>query len=279
MHDVRDIRSPERLSGEPFWVRRPVPAALRGLVTGMMGYRENGRGLRGEVETASLIAPLIISFGGPFSIALSRPPTTKDHWSSFAAGLHAGPVMMDSSGDASCVQVNFTPGGARRFFGLPMSELAARMVTLDDLGDRALLALRQRLSEEDDWDHRLALVEQFVIARLQNSAAADDATTDWAFREMRRSGGEIRISRLARTLGCSRKHLAACFAREFGLAPKSIARMVRFQNVLAQARHATPVWAGIAAASGYADQAHLAREFLEFSGMTPTQWAARQQPR
>jgi AraC-like DNA-binding protein len=274
MHDVRDIHASERPNGEPLVVRRPVPAALRGLVTDMMGYRESGRGLTGAVETASLIAPLIISFGGPFSIALSRPPKPGDNWSSFAAGLHAGPVMMDSSGDASCVQVNFTPRGARRFFGLPMSELAARMVTLDDLGDRAILALRQRLGEEENWDRRLALVEQFVIARLREAATADDAT-DWAFAEMKRSGGEIRISRLARTLGCSRKHLAACFARDFGLAPKSIARMVRFQNVLVRARCGTPAWADIAAASGYADQAHLTREFLEFSGMTPTQWVAR----
>jgi len=278
MHDARDIPAREHLSREPFVVRRPVPAALRGLVTDMMGYRENGHGLYGAVETASLIAPLIISFGGPFSIALSRPPTAGDNWSSFAAGLHAGPVIMNSAGEAACVQVNFTPHGARRFFGLPMSELAARMVTLEDLGDRALLALRQQLGDETDWGRRLALVEQFVIARLRDTPWVE-STTDWAYREMQRTGGEIRISRLARTLGCSRKHLAACFARDFGLAPKSIARMVRFQRVLEHARCAVPAWADIAAASGYADQAHLAREFLEFSGMTPTQWAARQQNR
>src|SRR5262245_6100454 len=98
MHDVRDISVDEPPSGETWMVRRPVPAALRGLVTDMMGYRENGLGLCGAVETASLIAPLIISFGGPFSIALSRAPSAGDHWSSFAAGLHAGPIVMDSGG-------------------------------------------------------------------------------------------------------------------------------------------------------------------------------------
>ena len=38
----------------PFWYRRPASAALDGLVTDIVGYGENGRGLAGEVEMASL---------------------------------------------------------------------------------------------------------------------------------------------------------------------------------------------------------------------------------
>jgi AraC-like DNA-binding protein len=34
-------------------------------------------------------------------------------------------------------------------------------------------------------------------------------------------------------------------------------------------------WAGIAAESGYADQAHLAREFADLAGESPTAWARR----
>ena len=35
-------------------------------------------------------------------------------------------------------------------------------------------------------------------------------------------------------------------------------------------------WAAIAAESGYADQAHLAREFFDLAGEAPTAWARRQ---
>ena len=43
----------------------------------------------------------------------------------------------NSFGAAHCLQINFTPLGARRFFGMPMSEFTDRMVTLDDmLGQR-----------------------------------------------------------------------------------------------------------------------------------------------
>jgi AraC-like DNA-binding protein len=262
-------------STAPFWYRRPARAELRGLVTDIVGYREAGCGLAGEVETASLVAPLIIGFGEPFAIALGRVPSSNDRWSSFAAGLHAGPVMMDSTGAAACIQVNFTPQGAHRFFGLPMSELASRMVTLEDLGDHEILRLRERLGAEPDWARRMDLAEGFVTARLRNAPGAD-AAVDRAYRRILASAGTVRMSRLAGELGWSRKHLAARFQRELGLPPKSIARIARFRNVLGRAgRERSPEWAEIALACGYSDQAHLAREFLALSGTTPSRWLAR----
>jgi len=268
----------EPTDSAPFWYRRPASAALDGLVTDIVGYCENRRGLAGEVEMASLVAPLIISFGEPFSIALGRTPSSNDRWSSFAAGLYAGPVVMDSTGAAACVQVNFTPQGAYRFFGLPMSELACRMVTLDDLGDGDILRLREQLGAERNWDRRMDSTERFVAARLCRAPDAD-AAVNRAYRHILASRGTARISRIARELGWSRKHLTARFHHELGLAPKSIARIARFQNVLSHARRADSVgWAEIAMACGYADQAHLAREFLEMSGTTPSRWLARRVP-
>jgi len=261
--------------GVPFTVRRTPGPALAGLVCEIIGYDENGHALRGAVETASLVAPLIISFGDAFSIALGRAPSSNDRWASFAAGLYAGPVLMDSTGAAACVQVNFTPQGAHRFFGLPMSELADRMVTLDELGDRDILRLREQLGSADDWNRRLDIAEAFVAARLRRAPRVD-AAIEHTYRRMLAAHGDIRMSRLARDLGWSRKHLAARFRDEFGLAPKAIARIIRFQSVLAQARRAgSGGWAGVAATCGYSDQAHLTREFVELAGTTPSRWLAQ----
>jgi AraC-like DNA-binding protein len=52
--------------------------------------------------------------------------------------------------------------------------------------------------------------------------------------------------------------------------------MMRFHQACRLARSGTETgWAGIAAESGYADQAHLVREFSALAGETPTAWARR----
>lgn len=259
----------------PDWLRRPVGPELMGLVTDIVFYRETGEPMAGQVEAATLTIPLVISFAGPFSIALGRAPRDNDRFGSFAAGLFAGPVIIDSFGNAECVQVNFTPLGAARFFGLPMSELADAMVTLDDLGDRALDELRRRLADEHGPARRLDLVEAFVLARIR-AGRPPSADSAWAYRRIVENNGNVRIAGLADEIGCSRKHLVARFRRDVGLPPKTVARMARFQGALSfSARETTSDWADVAAACGYADQAHLTREFTAFAGVSPTVWQRR----
>ncbi|TGV63702.1 AraC family transcriptional regulator, partial [Mesorhizobium sp. M2D.F.Ca.ET.160.01.1.1] len=111
----------------------------------MCGYRETAAGHFRNVEYASLTVPLVISFAEPFAIGLGRAPDDNDRFASFAAGLFAGPVMIESFGGACCIQVNFTPLDARRFFRLPMRELTDNMVVLDDVLGAEGAALRERL--------------------------------------------------------------------------------------------------------------------------------------
>ena len=113
--------------------RRAPSQRTAGLISGMTGYRETMRGRFSQRETASLVVPLIISFGTPFLIALGREPDAADRQPSFAAGLYAGPVLIESDGSAECVQVDFTPLGAYRFFGGAVVDLAARMIDIGDV--------------------------------------------------------------------------------------------------------------------------------------------------
>jgi AraC-like DNA-binding protein len=254
-------------------VRRAPSQRTAGLISGMTGYRETARGRFFQREAAGLVVPLIISFGTPFLIALDREPAAADRQPSFAAGLHAGPVLIESDGGAECVQVDFTPLGAYRFFGGTVVDLAARMVDIGDVLGREGRQLRERLGATDGWQNRFDLVEDFVTGRANHLPSPE---IEYAYRRLARSTGGARIGTLAKEIGWSRKHLVDRFRSELGLAPKPIARMMRFHHACRLARGgACSGWAGIAAESGYADQAHLVREFSTLAGETPTAWARR----
>lgn len=250
----------------------PIHPELAGLVWRISGYEERGHALSGSVEMASLVVPLIISFGEPFNVALGRAPGPNECWGSFVAGLTLDPAFIGSTGRAEAVQIDFSPLGAQRFFGSPMGDLAGRMVTLDEFGDREILQLRQRLGEMRLWEHRFELIENFVLERVRRNGPGQSLAAQ-AYERLAGSDGQVRITTLASTFDCSRKHLAQSFRSEFGLPAKSIARIMRFENVLRTVGVSdTFDWADIALACGFADQAHLAREFVQLGGTRPTQW-------
>lgn len=81
---------------------------------------------------------------------------------------------------------------------------------------------------------------------------------------------------MAAEIGWSRKHLLHRFRAEMGLGPKALTRMPRFHQACRLAREADSECAQVAATGGYADQAHLAREFIDLAGESPQAWARRQ---
>ena len=85
------------------------------------------------------------------------------------------------------------------------------------------------------------------------------------------------IGRLAAEVGWSHKHLITRFRQQVGLGPKTAARLIRFDGVWRRLDQAgdRPDWGLVAAEAGYADQAHLVREFRQFTGTTPTGFLAQ----
>lgn len=92
-------------------------------------------------------------------------------------------------------------------------------------------------------------------------------------------GGRLPVAEVARRIGWSPRHLEQRFRAETGLGPKEAARVVRFdraRRALASrvAAGRAPDLAALAVAGGFADQAHLTREWRAFSGLPPTRWLA-----
>jgi AraC-like DNA-binding protein len=79
--------------------------------------------------------------------------------------------------------------------------------------------------------------------------------------------------------GFSHRVVTGSFRDATGLTPKRYSRVQRFRRLLATARaHPDRSWSQLACEAGYADQAHLCREFVEFAGVTPAAYR-RARPR
>ena len=86
-----------------------------------------------------------------------------------------------------------------------------------------------------------------------------------------------RVREVAKTVGLSQRRFIQVFKEEVGMTPKLFTRIQRFQQTrtLIQ-QNPLPDWTTLALDFGYFDQSHFIREFLEFSGLSPTDYVNRQ---
>jgi AraC-like DNA-binding protein len=193
----------------------------------------------------------------------------------FVAGLDKRPVLTLHDGWQRGVQLDLPATSVRRLLGVPMTELAGRVVPLRELLGRDDRSLMDELDALRAWEARLDRVERWLDARLAAGARLDRRVA-WAVRHIERVGGDVDVSALARTLTLSRKHLVALFHAHVGVPPKLYARLCRFERLVGRVRGGPPrSWAQHAAELGYCDQAHLARDVRALAAMTPTELAAR----
>ncbi|MER6121329.1 helix-turn-helix transcriptional regulator [Streptomyces sp. NPDC001795] len=156
--------------------------------------------------------------------------------------------------------VRFYPGTAPTYLGIPAHELRDRRVALADLWPAA--EVRRLTGRVDAAADPSTALEEIALDRAGRTADPDPllralvAALD-AGRSVAATADELGLG--ARQL--HRRSLAA-----FGYGPKTLARVLRLQRALALARSGVP-FAETAARTGFADQAHLARDVRELAGM------------
>ncbi len=269
------------MDGPTAYVRaRPHPA-LRGHVIGYAGYREFSAHPVRRRQAPSGTCTLVLSFGPPIRLLGPAGPTMP---ASFLAGMHDGAVITEFTGAQHGLQVDLTPLGLYVLLGRPLPELTNSAPRVDELGVPELAALPARLAEDPGWPERFARVDTVLRRRLDAARTQPDPEVAWVWDRLERTDGAVGIQPLADATGWSRRHLLTRFREQVGLAPKTAARVLRFRRAAgllvppgSDGGPGRPVPRGladVAAACGYADHAHLVREFRALAGCTPTAYLA-----
>jgi AraC-like DNA-binding protein len=236
----------------------PHPALWALVSRDYVGYPDGGDRHQ-LVLPASLSVPVILKVVD----SPHRPPE-------FAMGVHDSYTIVDGACAPSYLELWLAPLGAYRLLGLPMDRLSSHTVDLADLVGVEGRDLAGRVREAPTWRDRFALLDQFLLARLKHGPRPSPEVA-WAWERLVATRGATPIGALAREVGWSHKHLISRFKQQIGLPPKTAARLVRLDGVW---RHLDAPgrrsWSEVAAEAGYADQAHLIRDFRRFTGTTPT---------
>lgn len=257
---------------------RSLPAPpLRPYLGSYTGYRMSGfePGVHYGMPSASLTA--VIAFGYP--VDLVRVPGHKqgpEAFPSVVGGLHDRAVSIRHDGTSHGIQIDITPAGARRFFGLPAGELSGYLVSWPDLLGHLGTQLVERLIEATDWPARFATLDELLGQALSGDGETRPEVAH-AWSTITASHGRVEIGSLATEVGWSRRHLADRFRREYGLSPKTVARIARF-NRATKLLKAAPErsLADVAAVCGYTDQPHMTRDWRAFADQTPAAWLAEE---
>lgn len=215
--------------------------------------------------------PLEVSWAG-------EPGSLTTTWAS-ASGLHTRPAAIHHGSRQRGVQLALTPAGARALWGAPAASLAGSLLDLRDL-DAGWADLPDRLAAAVTWPARLALVERALLGALGRHDTP--SLRPEVGRAMALLTRGARVADTAQDVGFSRRRLSTLVRDEVGVTPKELQRLARFsaahRRMRAVVLTGTGSVASVAAASGYADQAHLAREWNALAGCSPTEWARREFP-
>ncbi|MGH8232992.1 MAG: helix-turn-helix domain-containing protein [Rhodanobacteraceae bacterium] len=195
----------------------------------------------------------------------------RDVAAAVVAGAHAG-FYVKRATPGRIVGAQLKPGASWALFGISAAELSQRHTPLHVFWVTAAHDLETRLSTATESDEQRDLLEQALRSQLRptcglhpevaGALACLDACAD--------------VEAALADARCSHRHFVAVFRGATGLAPKRYARIRRFSRVLADAADGATEWSTLALDHGYCDQAHLNRDFREFTGLSPCAWRQAQ---
>jgi len=256
---------------------------LPGAVVSACAYESSGMP---QGEHRGLPSPwitFIVSVDGPVRVSGTVDegdrfdPSVATSYDVIVAGLHPVAARVEQPAEQRGVQLALHPLAAQALLGCRSAELLGPGDHGHEVLGRAATELHDRVGSRTDPDGWLDEVERWLRCRTadaRRTSVRPEVAAAWQVAQA--TQGRCRVEDLARTVQLSPRQLRALMLAETGLSPKQLCRQFRFDGVVARLADGDCTLAQIAAENGYADQAHLAREFRQMAGCTPTQWLAEE---
>lgn len=259
-----------------------APAHIAPGVALMVGYRvrEVPHGVHRGMPSSTLTFIVSLDEGVRAAESLEALPAARPA-PLLLSGLHSRAAGVQQTSGQAGIQLAVHPLASRALFGVPAAELSVTDFDAAPMLGRRAVRLHEQLAAVRSWPDAFALVSAYLVAQQRRGHAAVRPEVTYAWQLLGRSRGRAPIAGIAEQIGVSQRHLTTLFRREVGHTPKAVAMLMRFEYATARMadqarRHQQVDLAGVAVAAGYADQAHLTREFVRYAGVSPAAWLAEE---
>lgn len=170
------------------------------------------------------------------------------------------------------IQVPFYPGALYRLTKIPFYELKDKSIDLDLIFPRETKELQQRLSESLDYKTMINLVDQFLINLFRKHSSNEIRPFDKALSIFSTRIENNKVEDLAYQACVSTRQLERLSNRYFGVGPKTMLRINRITwSFILKSRNPNLSWLDVALICGYEDYQHLAKDYKDLAGITPSQ--------
>ncbi|WP_379150702.1 helix-turn-helix domain-containing protein [Paenibacillus sp. sgz5001063] len=131
--------------------------------------------------------------------------------------------------------------------------------------------LGYRLAASLSYTERIAMVEEYLLERLERTGHSRDSLLNAVYSILRQRGA-VNVRELESSAGVSSRQLERLFREYIGLSPKKTADLVRFQNVWLDIYRSPPperAMQDVVYDYHYSHQSHMINSFKKFAGRTP----------
>ncbi len=181
-------------------------------------------------------------------------------------GVMTRPHIVPLAAGTSVLGVRFHPGMAGACLHCDIRALNDRQVPIQSVCGSTANDLVRFVGRRSEVGPRIAALEGWLtglptVTRVQR-----------AIGELVGRKGQLSVEDFSAVAGVSARQLRRTCLKHSGLAPKQLARILRFRHAITRMRSGEYDMPKLALDCGYYDQAHMIRDFRDLAGISPARY-------
>ena len=188
---------------------------------------------------------------------------------SILSGIHDVAIHRDCGHDFWAIKVIFQPSALYRLTGIPARELVSNFIDAEAIWGKQIREVESRLNSTENLEEMLLIIEDFLEKMLRKNlknAHPIDAIGQIILNNNQYKSLDV----LAEKSCLSVRQFIRKFEERVGVSPKMFDRITRFDRAY-RMKNSQPNldWLSLALACNYYDYQHLAKDFKDFTKLTP----------